>query len=178
MTEWESFRDKIKKVTSNRHHKISGSWGVYQAHRYTMKNKWFNIGKPVSSKEYYKIIRAVNKALVQSFLNGDVIEFPYGIGKLIPTKIENKSYFNGDKLIVTSHIDWNATIKLWSEDKEAYNKKTIIRKLNKEKFFITFQQNKKSRLINKSVLDFQPNRQFKEDLLKKAKEGTFFAYKM
>lgn len=177
MTNWETFRDNIKKVKGPRHHKISGSWGVYQAHRYTMKNKWFNIGKPVSDKEYYKIIRTVNKALVQDFLNGEIIIFPYSLGSLVPVKKENKSFFYNNKLRITSHIDWNATIKLWSEDEEAYNNKLLVRKTNKEKAFITFFKNNKVGLTNRNVLFFQPNRTFKELIIERAKEEDFFAYK-
>lgn len=178
MSDWESFRDSIKKVKNKRHYKISGSWGVYNAHRYTMKNKWFNIGKPVSSKEYYKIIRTVNKALVEDFLNGNPIVFPYALGELIAVKKDVKYFYINDKLIVTAPVNWNATVRLWFEDEEAYKNKTLVRNNIKENVSILFQQNKKNGLTNKSVLTFQPNRGFKEAVSNRVKEGTFFTYKL
>lgn len=56
----DEFRRKVLKVDGPRKHKINNSIGVYDLYKHIRKNKWFNIGKPVSEHDFYSIIRTVN----------------------------------------------------------------------------------------------------------------------
>ena len=40
----DEFRRKVLKVDGPRKHKVRNSWGIYDAYKYTRKNKWFDIG--------------------------------------------------------------------------------------------------------------------------------------
>ena len=40
----DEFRRKVLKVDGPREHKVRNSWGIYDAYKYTRKNKWFDIG--------------------------------------------------------------------------------------------------------------------------------------
>jgi hypothetical protein len=44
----EDFRRKILKLNEPRKHKVRNSLGVYDAYKYIRKNKWFNIGIPLT----------------------------------------------------------------------------------------------------------------------------------
>jgi hypothetical protein len=72
----EEFRRKILKVNGPRKHKLSNSFGVYSAYKYIRKNKWFNIGKPVSEHDFYSIIRTVNNYLAELLSMGYDIKLP------------------------------------------------------------------------------------------------------
>ena len=61
MEEYEDFRDTVKKVNLSRVHKITNSIGTYDIYKIIRKNKWKGIDKPVSEKDFYTIIREVNK---------------------------------------------------------------------------------------------------------------------
>ena len=72
----EEFRRKILKVNGPRKHKLSNSFGVYNAYKHIRKNKWFNIGKPVSEHDFYSIIRTVNNYLAELLSMGYDIKLP------------------------------------------------------------------------------------------------------
>ena len=55
------FKNSIKKNKESRLHKITNSFGVYDSYKWIRKNKWLNIGRPVTEHEFYSIIRTMNK---------------------------------------------------------------------------------------------------------------------
>ena len=57
------FIGKVLRRHDSRNHKITNSLGVYDAYKYIRKNKWLDIGRPLKEKEFYRIIREVNKLL-------------------------------------------------------------------------------------------------------------------
>ena len=176
MTDWEEFRDNIKKVKGPRQHKITGSWGVYDAYRAVMHNKWYNIGHPITSHEFYTVIRTVNKALIQDFLEGNVIKIPYHIGQLIPIKVQYKHFFKDGRLVVQNPPDWNSTFKLWQEDQDAHDKKIIVKRTDKDVVKIVYCKNRFDRFKNGWLLHFAPNREFKLTIKNKRQEGEIFSY--
>ena len=51
--ELDEFKNKIKKVSSHRVHRINNSVGVYDLYKILRKNHWYNIGRPLTEKEFY-----------------------------------------------------------------------------------------------------------------------------
>ena len=41
---FNEFRKKVLKLSDSRHHKISKSWGIYDAYKFLRKRKWVDIG--------------------------------------------------------------------------------------------------------------------------------------
>lgn len=175
MTDYTQFINKIKKVQSNRKHKINGSIGVYDIYKYIRKNKWQNIPRPLKEAEFYKIIRKVNQLLALELSKGKEINLPHRLGTLEirkrPTRVE---IING-KLVTTLPIDWDATLKLWFEDKQSREDKVLIKQETEDVFKVYYNKNKAD-YTNKTFYDFKPNRDIKRSLTKQAKEGYLDAF--
>lgn len=170
------FINNIKKVKGSRKHKVSGSNGVYDAYKYIRKNKWFDIGKPISEHDFYTIIRQVNNLLVDELIKGNDIKLPHKLGKLELRKYEKKVSFINGRLCTNLPIDWDATLRLWAEDKEAYKEKILVRAEEKEIFKILYNKSK-ANYNNKSFYEFDANRDLKRKLKQRIKDGLTDAFK-
>ena len=139
MEEYEDFRDTVKKVNLSRVHKITNSIGTYDIYKIIRKNGWKGINKPVSEKDFYTIIREINKQLAKRLISGQEVRFPARMGILELRKKPSRIEIIDGELITNLPIDWDATLKLWSEDKESYEKKNEFKHI----FFIGHTINKK-----------------------------------
>lgn len=127
----DDFRKEVTKVCGKKKFKVTNSWLVQDGHRYIRRNKWFDVG-PVSEHDYYAIIRKVNEALIRRFYDTCAIKFPHRMGGLTLKKIQPKLEFKEGKLINHLPVNWDATLTLWSQDKEAYKDRTLIRHESRE----------------------------------------------
>ena len=160
MQDNSDFRNKVLKRNKPRKQIISGSYGVYDAYRWIRKNGWLNIGRPITTKQFYYIIREINKALVQSFLEGHDVKFPYSMGKLMLLKREPKVFYKDDQLVNNHRVDWDKTLNLWNEDEESYRKKALVRAIEQNIFYISYIK-KNATYKNKVYFKFRPMRSFK-----------------
>lgn len=173
----DEFRRKILKINGPRKHKINNSFGVYNAYKLIRKNKWFNIGKPISEHDFYKIVRTVNNKLADLLSKGHDINLPCQMGRLEIRKYDARITLQGDKVVTNLPIDWDRTLKLWSEDEEAYQKRTLIKREEKEIFKVYYNRGK-ANYTNKGFFAFDVNRELKKKLKKNIKEGLVDAYKL
>ena len=173
----DEFRRKILKINGPRKHKINNSFGVYNAYKLIRKNKWFNIGKPISEHDFYKIVRTVNNKLADLLSKGHDINLPCQMGRLEIRKYDARITLQGDKVATNLPIDWDRTLKLWSEDEEAYQKRTLIKMEEKEIFKVYYNRGK-ANYTNKGFFAFDVNRELKKKLKKNIKEGLVDAYKL
>ena len=79
------------------------------------------------------------------------------------------------KLVTNLPIDWDATLKLWYEDEEAFNNKTLVRIENEEVFKVYYNK-KEANYNNKSFYEFKPNRDIQRSLTKHIRAGNLDAY--
>lgn len=171
------FMSIIKRVNESRNHKIKRSYGVYDAYKYIRRNKWFNIGRPLTEHEFYSIIRKVNDYLVESLLQGNDIKLPNRMGRIELRKYEARISIDGGKVKTNLPIDWDKTLKLWYEDEEAYKEKTLVKVEEKEIFKVYY--NKHLADYNNQVFyEFNINRELKRRLKQKIKEGKIDAFKL
>ena len=175
---YKDFKSAIQGLQNTRTHKITNSLGVYDAYKYLRKNKWFNIGRPVTEHEFYKIIRRINNYLAEDLINGNDIIFPNRMGKLELRKRNSLPVIdkNGN-LKVTYAIDWDSTLKLWYEDEEAFNNKTLVRLPERNIFRIKYNKNT-ANYNNKSFMEFQVNRNIKVRLKQKIKNNEIDAFNL
>lgn len=169
----ETFAQFAKRVRNNtkRVHKVTGSLGVYDAYKYIRKNKWFNIGRPISENHFYRIIRGVNQLLADNLIQGEDVIFPLRMGALEIRKYDTVIKLNEDGSLYTNMaIDWNATMKLWYEDEESYIKKTLVRIEEKEIFKIYYNRGK-ANYPNKGYYEFAPLKELKTSLKQSIKSG-------
>lgn len=169
------FLNSIRKVKESRNHKVKGSYGVYDAYKFIRKNKWFNIGRPLSEHEFYSIVRRVNEYLVESFLQGNDIKLTNKMGRLELRKYEARISFNGNKIRTNLPIDWDRTLKLWYEDEEAYKNKTLI-KVEEKEIFKVYYNRQLADFNNKTFYEFNINRDVKRRLKQRIKEGIIDAF--
>lgn len=170
----DNFRREVLKVDKPRVHKIKNSLGVYDSYKWLRKNKWLDVG-PISEHDYYAIIRAVNKALVLNFLITGSIKLPERMGEITLRKYPAKITLENGKIQTNLPIDWDATLNLWSEDKDSYEKRTLIRTEEREIFKVLYDKSK-ALYNNKSFYTFELNRDIKLSLKKQLKNGLLDAF--
>ena len=173
----DDFRKKVLKLDKPRQHKVNNSLGVYDAYKWIRKNKWLDIGRPITEHEFYTIIRQVNNLLVENFLKGRDIVLPHRLGTIELRKYETKMLFNNGKLHTNLPIDWDRTLKLWAEDEEAYKEKMLV-KVEEKEIFKVFYNKGKANYNNKSFYEFEVNRDLKRRLKQRIKDGLIDAFKI
>lgn len=159
----DEFRRKVLKVDGPRKHKVRNSWGIYDAYKYTRKNKWFDIGQPVTEHQFYSIIRKINNYLADLLLQGHDIELPCRMGTIEVRKYDASISIKDGKVRSNLPVDWDRTLKLWSEDEEAYKKRTLI-KMEEKEIFEVYYNRIKADYNNKSLYEFAVNRDLKRRL--------------
>lgn len=167
--------NQIKKVKSPRKHSVTGSLGVYDAYKHIRKNKWFDIGKPLSEHEFYIIIRQINSLLAEEILRGNDIELPHRLGKIELRKFEKRVSFRDGKIHTNLPIDWDRTLKLWAEDINSYKERVLVRMEENEIFKVVYNKSK-ANYNNKSFYEFNINRDIKKRLKQRIKEGLVDAF--
>lgn len=173
----EEFINNIKKVQDFREHKITGSLGVYDAYKWIRKNKWLDIGRPLLEKEFYSIIRTINNYLAEELIKGNDVIFPKKMGKLELRKRKSRISIVDGKIKSNLPIDWDKTLKLWYEDEESYNNKTLIKMEEKEIFEVRYDKTK-ANFQNKTFYQFKVNRDIKLKLKQQIKEGRIDAFNL
>ena len=174
---YEEFKSRIQHLSSPRKHKVTNSIGVYSAYKFIRKNKWLNIGRPLTEHEFYSIIRKVNDYLADSLLHGEDIKLPHRMGRIELRKYNARINFDGNKVKTNLPIDWDRTLKLWYEDEEAYNEKTLVKVEEKEIFKVYY--NKQLADYNNQVFyEFNVNRELKKRLKQRIKKGKLDAFKL
>lgn len=164
-------REEILKVTESRNHKVKNSWGVYDAYKWIRKHQWFNIGRPLLEHEFYSIIRTVNKILAEYIEEGMAVKLPCRMGELALRKAKNFIKLEDGKLITNKPVDWDRTLKLWCEDKQAYTDKILVRD-DKSKYTYRIVYIKyKANYNNKLYMEFKPNRVIKRTVTTKLNNG-------
>ena len=170
----DNFRIEVLKVNKSRVHKVKNSLGVYDAYKWLRKNKWLDM-EPISEHDFYAIIRAVNKALAKSFLHLGSINLPLRMGEIILRKYHPSITLQDGKIKTNLPVDWDSTLQLWSEDKESYKKRTLIRLEEKEVFKVLYDKSK-ALYNNKSFYTLELNRDIKLSLKKQLKNGLLDAF--
>lgn len=173
----DDFRKRVLKVNEPRTHKVRNSIGVYDAYKYIRKNKWFDIGRPVTEHEFYTIIRQVNNLLAENLLKGEDIVLPHRLGTIELRKFDTRISICDGKLVTNLPIDWDRTLKLWAEDDESYNNRILIRMEEKETFKV-FYNKRTANYINKSFYTFEVNRDLKKRLKQRIKNKLVDAFKL
>ena len=173
----EEFRKKVLKVSESRVYRVNNSCGVYDAYKYIRKNKWFDIGQPVTEHQFYSIIRRMNNLLADTLIHGHDIELPCRMGTIEVRKYDARVSIEDGKVKTNLPIDWDRTLKLWSEDEEAYKERTLI-KMEEKEIFKVYYNRIDADYNNKSLYEFVVNRDLKRRLKQRIKSGNFDAFKI
>jgi len=168
--DFKEFETELLKKRGPKKMKITGSWGVYDAYKMIRKNKWFSIGRPLKTNEFYSIVRGINKLLADELALGNTVELPARMGKIELKKKQPKVRIVNGKLVVPYTINWKETNKLWYEDEEAFKNKILIR--HEVPYIFTVHYDKyKAIYENKIFYDYEVNRFIKRKLKDNIIEG-------
>lgn len=170
------FINSIKKVSNCRKHKVINSLGNYDAYKWIRKNKWLNIGRPLTEHEFYSIIRRVNQYMAENLLDGHDIKFPYRMGQLELRKSGASFNIKDGKVVTNLPIDWNNTLKLWYEDEEAYKERTLV-KMGEKEIYKVYYNKRLANYQNMAFYEFKINRELKKGIKERLKKGILDAYK-
>ena len=156
-----TFKEFVLSITGTRKsipNKVNNTWGAYDTYKWIRKHGWYNIGRPVTEHEFYRILRETNNLLAKEVEMGNTITFPYSMGKIEVKKFPVGVFMKKGKLVNTYQIDWSSTLKLWYEDAEALASKTLIRfdSMN-EVYWIRYNKHM-ANYINQCFYQFVPNR--------------------
>lgn len=173
----DEFRRQVLKVDRPRVHKVNNSYGVYDIYKHIRKNKWFDIGQSVTEHQFYSIIRRMNNLLADALIHGHDIKLPCRMGTIEVRKYDARISIKDGKIKTNLPIDWDRTLKLWSEDEEAYQKRTLIKMEEKEIFSVLYNKTG-ANYKNKSFYEFAVNRDLKRRLKQRIKSGNFDAFKI
>ena len=147
-----------------------GTVGVYDFYKHIRKNKWYNIGRPVTEHEFYSIVRKVNKLLAEGMAKGETVYLPHKMGGFELRKLEKRARFYHGKLIVGYPVDWKSTWELWSKDAEAYDDKILVRFENRFIYYIKYNK-QYANYKNQSFFEFTLNRNIKRALSENINNG-------
>lgn len=166
------FQNRLQKNTGKgrREFRIKNSWGVYDVYKHMRKNHWYDIGRPLKEKEYYAIVRQVNALLAEELKLGHTVKLPCEMGVLELRKHTAGVSIVDGKLKNTYPIDWDGTSRLWYENEEEREKKTLLRIEDPMVYYIKYCEDK-AKYKNKVFYRFQVNRFIKRDLKDNIKKG-------
>ena len=99
------------------------------------------------------------------------------MGTIEVRKYDARVSIEDGKVKTNLPIDWDRTLKLWSEDEEAYKERTLI-KVEEKEIFKVYYNRIKANYNNKSLYEFVVNRDLKRRLKKRIKSGNFDAFKI
>jgi hypothetical protein len=166
----EEFKAHIRKLDGPRTHKIRNSYGVYDYYKFYRKNKPEGHSYVLTESQYFSIIRKINTLLGKRLLEGKDIEFPYRLGRIELRKKKITFRMEDGKIKNNLPINWNATLELWFEDKESFEKKTLVQATAKTAFKIIYNKSK-AVFNNKAFYEFSLNRELARTLVMEAKNN-------
>lgn len=164
------YRYETLKVNQKREHKIKNSITTQEIYKQIKKQKLSKI----NSKDFYAIIREVNKQICKELIKGKEIEFPNKMGSLELRKAPKRIQFENGKLKTNLPIDWKKTLELWYEDEQAKEKKVLVRFDIDYVFKLIYNSNKAS-FNNKTFFQFRPHRQLKQLIAKECQSDNIDA---
>lgn len=162
-----------------RKHKLKVDYGITDYYKF-YKN---DVDNPINSKLYNEIITRYNNEIKTLIIEKNLIyQLPYLGFEVILKKQKRAPRIVDGKLINNIPPDWKATNELWEKDEEAKKKKLLVRYNNYHTsnfIYRIYFKKFKSKIKNKSLFKFQPNRSFKRQLsarIKDSNKDTLNAY--
>ena len=174
---FEEFRKSTLKVNKNRKHKITNSIGIKHLLKKCRDTRWYGEELRVDERTFCTITRTVNDLIAEELLKGNDFNLPQRMGQFEIRKYENYLRFEEGKIKTNRGIDWNATLKLWFEDEEAKENKTLV-KVEDEETFILYYNRVKANYNNKTLIGFKPNRALLKKIKSAGSNKLIDAYKL
>lgn len=151
-------------MTKQRIHKIKSDFGI--GDYYSFFDEKYKRG--ISKERYKEIIKEFNDSVKDLIIEESFIyQLPYIGMEIMIKKDRRKPRIINGKLINNTPIDWKTTNELWESDKEARDKKILVRYTNFHTSGYVFKiycKKFKCNLKYRSLYKFKPNRSFSRQL--------------
>jgi hypothetical protein len=171
MDSFIEFKKRIRKISEHRIHKIRGSLGVYDAYKSYRKKKPKEKKYILSESQYFSIIRKINNYMANEIALGHDVKLPCRMGIIELRKNQGNVWIDDSgKVRSNLPVDWENTLRLWYEDKKAYEDRKLIRLEEKEIYKIHYDK-VKANYPNKSYYEFVFNKELKAKLKRNIKLG-------
>lgn len=153
----------IRKPKEPRHHTIKNSYQVRDYYIWYKRKSKTKIKQCVFTAIFKDCINDLVDSCLLQMLN---IVLPYAMGyvtiKVIPLTI---THDNCGRIMSSMPIDWKNTMLLWENDKECFEKRTLLRSKTNERYRIIYLKPKK-RYHNQRYYDIMFNRNIKRKVYK------------
>ena len=174
---YEEFRKKVLRIGESHTHEINNSYGIRDGFNYYRQTRPQQSKYVLTDTQYYSITRKINDLLAKNILQGGEVKFPHKMGGLELRKTSRGVSFKNGKFKNNYPINWDKTIKLWSEDEEAHKNKTLVRIEEKEVFVILYNKSVAT-YKNKIFYQFSVNRKLKRSLKDIIKQNVIDAFQL
>ena len=124
---FKEFCKDIKKVSGKRKTTINNSYGIIDGFHYYRSIRPKQSKYVLTENEYRYITRNVNDILGDLLMELGEVKLPLGIGNLSIESYDNKPRIVDGKVKYNTTIDWDKTHRLWFEDEESKNNKTLVK---------------------------------------------------
>ena len=152
-------------------HKIKSDYGMrdyYNSYRKEYDNK------DISPVLFNKILTDFNSGIIDLVIEHNLIFYMPFLGlEIFIKKDKRRPKIKNGKLINNIPIDWKATNELWDRNPEAKEKKILVRYTNSHTSGYVFRiycKKFKSKIRNKRLYKFKPNRKFQRSLSARIKD--------
>lgn len=174
------FKNDIKKVSGNRKHKVTNSYGMKDAFIYYKKTRPKDKQYVLTDSQYRTLVKKVNILLSNILLEYGELKLPLDMGYLKVYKKENKPRLKDNKVVYNAPIDWNKTLELWATDNEARVSKTLVKVTPGDLYSIKY-KHRYCKFKNKEYYLFKVHRsiklKLKDKIIKKEAIPYFNSFK-
>lgn len=171
--DFSEFIKSVKKVSGPRKHKVKQSSGMKDAFLHYRKTRPKDNEFVLSEKQYSSIINEMDLLWCDLLLQKGSMVLPEGLGGVKIVKVKSDAYIDSTgKLKITRPVNINETLKLWYEDKESFENKTLVRFEEDYSYRIVFSRGK-ALFKNSTYFRIQFNRSLKQRLSNLIREGKF-----
>lgn len=173
--EYSEFRKRTVKAVGTHNFKVTNSYGNKEAWRWLKKNKWLDLGQPITEREFGMIIKTINKHFQDQLVQGKDINLPHRMGRIELRKFKANLVLKDNKIKTNLPVDWDRTLKLWYEDETSRANKVLIRYEDFTRFGVHYDKNS-ANYNNKVFYQFIPNRNVKTRLKDNILNGRLDAF--
>lgn len=162
-------------MKDKRTHRFSADYGLTDYRKFYIEKHG-----DIDTKLYSSVVRDFNKGIAHLIVEESMrYKIPFiGFEMFIAKSKRGPKLVNG-QLVNTVPVDWRSTLDLWESDKEAKEKKLLVRYNNYHTsgyVFRIYVRKSGSKMKNKSYYRIRPNRKFQRSLSSRIKDQSKEVY--